>query len=148
TTETGRNSQRGNPEFAPETLEEGLPAYRRPQAPAACCRFHPTSTWPHASRSGGRRESACYPGVRWRPAPATAPHVSRLALRPQSRISQNVHAGAGAVDQIDPSLVIGADVVRLNGVLAIREFRHIAADLLRPQHVADIDGAQAGVKIG
>ena len=63
-------------------------------------------------------------------------------------VFENVHAGAGAVDQIEPAVLVGADVVRLDGLLAVGQLRHVAADLLRPQRVADVDRAQAGVEIG
>src|SRR5215831_7639050 len=87
------------------------------------------------------------------PIPRLAPvTIATRPERPRSTglpgIFQNVHAGAGAVDQINPPVLIGADVVRLDGVLAVGEFRHIAADFLRPQHVAHIDRAQPGVEIG
>src|SRR5690242_13260366 len=47
------------------------------------------------------------------------------ALRP--RIFQNVHAGAPTVDQINAAVLVGADVVRLDRLLAVRGFRHVTA---------------------
>ena len=79
---------------------------------------------------------------------------ARAAARPSgrreelARIFQNVHALAPAVDQIEPAVVVRADVVRLDARRAVGPLRHVAADFFRMQRVADVDRAQAGVEIG
>src|SRR5262249_47685220 len=67
---------------------------------------------------------------------------------PLPGIFQNVHAGAPAVDQIDAAVLVGADVVRLDRLLAVGIFRHVTADFDRTERIAHVDRAQAGVEIG
>src|ERR1051326_194707 len=59
-----------------------------------------------------------------------------------------MHAGAPAVDQINAAVFVGADVVRLDRLLAFRRLRHVIADLGWTQRIAHVDRAQAGVEIG
>src|SRR5262249_14689960 len=63
-------------------------------------------------------------------------------------VFEDVHARAGAVDEVEQSVVVAADVVRLHSLPVAGELRHVAADLLRTQGIAHVDGAQAGVEVG
>jgi len=53
-----------------------------------------------------------------------------------------VHSGAPSIDEIKAAILIHADIVGLDRFLSFGEFRNKAAHFLRPQHVADIDGAE------
>src|SRR6187551_2609002 len=59
-----------------------------------------------------------------------------------------MHAGAGAVDQIEPAVFVGADVIRLYGRPVAFQRRDVAADLLWMEWIADVHRAQARVEIG
>src|SRR3954470_12427681 len=48
-----------------------------------------------------------------------------------TRVLQNMHSRAGAVDQIEPAVLVGAYVIRLHRRPVAFQRRHVAADLLR-----------------
>ena len=59
-----------------------------------------------------------------------------------------MHASPPAIDDIEQSTFIGADIVGLDRLGALGDGGHVAADLRGPQRVADIDGPQASIEIG
>jgi len=59
-----------------------------------------------------------------------------------------MHARAGAIDQIETTVLVRIDIVRLDGLLPVGQCRNVTADLFRPQHVAHIDRAKPGIEIG
>src|SRR5690606_37924554 len=51
-------------------------------------------------------------------------------------------------DQVKASELVGPDVVRLDAFLAVGDRGDVMSDLLGPQRVADVDGAQPGIEVG
>ena len=104
---------------------------------------------------GGGRQLRCRRGARRAANPAAVGDRRRFAMAGNARaaarasgrheelagIFQNMHALAPAVDQVEPAVVVRADVVRLDARRAVGPFRHVAADLLGMQRVADVHGA-------
>jgi hypothetical protein len=76
------------------------------------------------------------PSMRRRPVPANG--------EPLAGVFEDVHASAPAVDQVQAAVLVGADVVRLYGLLAGGQRRDVVADLLGVQRIADVDRAQSG----
>src|SRR6185437_3239763 len=64
-----------------------------------------------------------------------------------SRIFQNMHATTGAVDKVQPAMLVRADVIRLH-CLPTLDRGHVVADLRRAKWIAYVHRPQAGVEIG
>ena len=116
----------------------GNPARRSPRrcSPPGCTMPVPTPAARAAcARCRGRAGAAA---VRSRAARPPQAHMPRTR---SARVFDDMHAGAPAVDEVQPSVLIGADVVRLDRARPFRGGRHEAADFLRPQRVGDIHRA-------
>ena len=59
-----------------------------------------------------------------------------------------MHPGTPTIDEVQAAVLVGTDVVGLDRFLRGRGCRHIAADFLRLERIAHVDGTQAGVEIG
>ena len=72
----------------------------------------------------------------------------RRTPRTSAGIFHDIYARAPAVDDIEKTTLVGADIVGLDRLGTIGDSGHVAADLRGPQRVADIDGPQASIEIG
>src|SRR5690242_21325707 len=82
---------------------------RQPHRHARACRGHP--------RLATMAESKTWMA-------GTSPAMTS----PSPRVFQDVHAVAGAIDEIKPAVLVGSDVVRLHRLRALADLRHEAAD--------------------
>src|SRR5690606_34014932 len=85
------------------------------------------------------------PAERMPPVSGGAPQAPGTGL---AGVLENVHARAPPVDQVKASELVGPDVVRLDAFLAVGDRGDVVSDLLGPQRVADVDGAQPGIEVG